>query len=85
MPAIVVEHLSKTYVTYKRPPGVLGALKSLIKRERQYVEAVRDISFTIEGITEFPGIEERDCESICPIKAASKDKGCCEFSSQHPA
>jgi ABC-type uncharacterized transport system ATPase subunit len=48
MPAIVVEHLSKTYVTYKRPPGVLGALKSLIKRERQYVEAVRDISFTIE-------------------------------------
>jgi ABC-2 type transport system ATP-binding protein len=48
MSAIVVEHLSKTYVTYKRPPGLLGAVKSLFKRERQYVEAVRDISFTIE-------------------------------------
>ncbi len=48
MSAIVVEHLSKTYVTYKRPPGLLGAVKSLFRRERQYVEAVRDISFTIE-------------------------------------
>ncbi len=48
MSAIVVEHLSKTYVTYKRPPGLLGAIKSLFRRERQYVEAVRDISFTIE-------------------------------------
>ncbi len=48
MPAIEVEHLSKTYVTYKRPPGLMGAVKSLFKRERHYVEAVRDISFTIE-------------------------------------
>jgi len=48
MPAIVVERLSKTYFTYKRPPGVWNAVKSLFRRERHEVHAVRDISFTIE-------------------------------------
>ncbi len=48
MPAIVVEHLSKTYLSYKRPPGLWSAVKSLFKRERHEVQAVRDISFTIE-------------------------------------
>ncbi|MCS7209648.1 MAG: ATP-binding cassette domain-containing protein [Fimbriimonadales bacterium] len=48
MPAIVVEHLSKTYYTYKRPPGLWNAVKSLFRRERHEVHAVRDISFTIE-------------------------------------
>ncbi len=48
MPAIVVEHLSKTYHTYKRPPGLWNAVKSLFRRERHEVHAVRDISFTIE-------------------------------------
>jgi ABC-type uncharacterized transport system, ATPase component, COG4586 len=48
MPAIVVERLSKTYLSYKRPPGVWNAVKSLFRRERHEVHAVRDISFTIE-------------------------------------
>jgi len=48
MPAIVVERLSKTYSSYKRPPGVWNAVKSLFRRERHEVHAVRDISFTIE-------------------------------------
>jgi ABC-2 type transport system ATP-binding protein len=48
MPAIVVERLSKTYISYKRPPGVWNAVKSLFRRERHEVHAVRDISFTIE-------------------------------------
>ena len=48
MPAIVVEHLSKTYYTYKRPPGVWSAVKSLFRRARHEVHAVRDISFTLE-------------------------------------
>ncbi|MCS6919639.1 MAG: ATP-binding cassette domain-containing protein [Fimbriimonadales bacterium] len=48
MPAIVVEHLSKTYHSYKRPPGLWNAVKSLFRRERHEVQAVRDISFTIE-------------------------------------
>lgn len=48
MPAIVVERLSKTYHTYKRPPGLWNAVKSLFRRERHEVQAVRDISFTIE-------------------------------------
>jgi ABC-2 type transport system ATP-binding protein len=48
MPAIVVERLSKTYISYKRPPGVWNAVKSLFRRKRHEVHAVRDISFTIE-------------------------------------
>lgn len=48
MSIIEVRHLSKTYVSYKREPGVIGAIKSLFKREKNLVEAVRDVSFTIE-------------------------------------
>ncbi|MDW8106696.1 MAG: ATP-binding cassette domain-containing protein [Armatimonadota bacterium] len=48
MPAIVAERLSKTYHTYKRPPGLWNAVKSLFYRERHVVHAVREISFTIE-------------------------------------
>ncbi len=48
MPVIEAEHLSKTYISYKRPPGLWGAIKSLFHRERHEVQAVRDISFRIE-------------------------------------
>ncbi|GIV10878.1 MAG: ABC transporter [Fimbriimonadales bacterium] len=48
MSAIVVKRLSKTYHTFKRPPGLCSAVKSLFRRERHEVHAVRDISFTIE-------------------------------------
>ncbi len=48
MPIIEAEHLSKTYISHKRPPGLWGAIKSLFHRERHEVQAVRDISFRIE-------------------------------------
>jgi ABC-2 type transport system ATP-binding protein len=48
MAAVVAENLSKTYTTIKREPGVLGAVRSLIKPNRVPVEAVIDVSFQIE-------------------------------------
>ncbi len=46
--AIVVDELSKTYRTHRREPGLSGALKSLWKREFNFNEAVKNISFSIE-------------------------------------
>lgn len=48
MPAVKTEHLSKTYFTHKKAPGILGAMKGLVSREKVSVEAVRDVSFSIE-------------------------------------
>ncbi|MBN1873951.1 MAG: ATP-binding cassette domain-containing protein [Anaerolineae bacterium] len=45
---IVVRNLSKTYRVPEREPGLGSALKSLVHRTYRDVEAVRDISFTIE-------------------------------------
>ncbi len=48
MPVIVAEHLCKNYVSHKKEPGVLGALRSLVTREKTEVRAVDDVNFTIE-------------------------------------
>jgi ABC-2 type transport system ATP-binding protein len=48
MPAIVVEDLSKTYYITKKSPGLAGAVKGLFSREKTAVEAVREVSFSIE-------------------------------------
>lgn len=48
MAIIEVDRLSKTYVTHKREQGALGALKSLVTRQKVEVHAVQDVSFTIE-------------------------------------
>ena len=45
---ITVEHLSKTYRVPTREPGLQASLKNLVRRTYNDVEAVRDISFTIE-------------------------------------
>lgn len=47
MSLIQVRHLSKTYKIVKRQPGMLGALKSIFKREYIAKTAVRDVSFSI--------------------------------------
>jgi ABC-2 type transport system ATP-binding protein len=47
-PVVVAEALSKTYITTKRQPGVIGALKTLVRPEKVEVEAVKSISFSIE-------------------------------------
>ncbi|MBT2687328.1 ATP-binding cassette domain-containing protein [Bacillus sp. ISL-47] len=48
MPIIEVEHLMKDFMVAKRETGLLGAMKSLVKREHIKKEAVKDISFSIE-------------------------------------
>ncbi|WP_394140533.1 ABC transporter ATP-binding protein [Cytobacillus oceanisediminis] len=48
MTMIEVEHLMKDFMVAKRETGLLGAMKSLVKREHIKKEAVKDISFSIE-------------------------------------
>lgn len=45
---ITVKNLSKKYVTYKRGSDFKSSLKSFFKREKVFVNAVDDISFTIK-------------------------------------
>jgi viologen exporter family transport system ATP-binding protein len=48
MPVIEVQGLAKSFRTYKKLPGLTGALKGLFHRQHELVEAVKDIHFTIE-------------------------------------
>jgi len=48
MHAIEVHGLTKTFRTYKKQPGFLGALKSLAHRKYEPVEAVKNVSFAVE-------------------------------------
>jgi ABC-2 type transport system ATP-binding protein len=48
MPAIEASHLSKTFVSHKKAPGIGGAVKGLFSREKTEVRAVQDVSFSIE-------------------------------------
>jgi ABC-2 type transport system ATP-binding protein len=47
MPQIVVENLSKTYEISERDPGVLGAARGLFRRRMRTVEALKDVSFSL--------------------------------------
>jgi len=47
-PHIVVRDLFKTYCVPEREPGLAASLKSLVRRTTRDVEAVRDVSFTVE-------------------------------------
>src|SRR5437899_5663103 len=48
MPVIEVQGLTKSFRTYKKKPGLTGALKGLFHREHQTTIAVKDVSFAIE-------------------------------------
>jgi len=48
MPVIEVQGLAKSFRTYKKLPGLTGALRGLFHRQHELVEAVKDIHFTIE-------------------------------------
>ncbi len=48
MPVIEVQGLTKSFRTYKKKPGLTGALKGLFHREHQLTLAVKDVSFAIE-------------------------------------
>ena len=47
-PAIAVSGLSKVFRTYKKQPGLVGALRGLFHREYTDMRAVDDVSFQIE-------------------------------------
>jgi len=48
MPSIETRDLRKTYVSHKKSPGILGAMKGLFTREKTEVEAVKGISLSVE-------------------------------------
>jgi ABC-2 type transport system ATP-binding protein len=48
MPAIEVRNLRKVYRTVRRQPGLAGALRTLFRPSHLEVEAVKDVSFSLE-------------------------------------
>src|SRR5690349_13230395 len=48
MAAIQVTGLTKTFRTYKKQPGLGGAIKGLFRRQYEQTLAVKDVSFNIE-------------------------------------
>ena len=49
MSAIAVQNLSKYYEVHQKEPGLVGSLKSFVRRKTYPVKAVDDISFSIES------------------------------------
>jgi ABC-type Na+ transport system ATPase subunit NatA len=49
MSAIVVRNLSKTFAVARKPQGVAGRLRSLVRPSYRSVQAVRDVSFAVEA------------------------------------
>ena len=48
MPQILVQDLAKTYRVAERDPGMLGAVCGLVRRRWRTVEALKDVSFSLE-------------------------------------
>src|SRR6266481_8697467 len=48
MPVIQVEGLTKAFRSYKKQPGLKGALKGLFHREYEQILAAKEISFAVE-------------------------------------
>ena len=48
MAALTCESLSKTYRVPERDPGLWNAARSLVRRRHREVEAVREVSFSVE-------------------------------------
>lgn len=47
-PVIEVQGLSRVFRTYKKQPGLLGAVRGLFRREYEETAAVRDVSFSVQ-------------------------------------
>ena len=48
LPAIEVSHLSRSFTTHLKQPGLRGALKGLFRRQYKTKTAVDDVSFSIQ-------------------------------------
>jgi ABC-2 type transport system ATP-binding protein len=46
---IQVDHLSKTFVTKEKQPGLRGSVRALFRPIRRETQAVKDITFSVEG------------------------------------
>jgi len=46
--AIEVAGLTKAFRTYKKQPGMRGAIRGLFRRSYEQTLAVKDVSFTVE-------------------------------------
>ncbi len=49
MPIIEVKNLSRNYEYYRKQKGLLASVKSFFYREKLFIEAVKDINFSIES------------------------------------
>jgi ABC-2 type transport system ATP-binding protein len=49
VPQIIVERLAKSYFVSERQAGSLGALKGLIRRRRRRIDALADVSFSLDA------------------------------------
>jgi len=58
MSAIETQGLTKVYRTYKKAPGIMGAIKGLGKRDYEEVRAADNVTFSIEE-GEFVGFSVR--------------------------
>src|SRR3989454_1444653 len=47
MPVIEVHGLTKTFRTYKKQPGFVGALKGLFHREYEQIAAAKEVTFSV--------------------------------------
>ena len=45
--SIKVEHINKSFKIFKREAGLIGAAKSFINRKYEYIDALKDISLSI--------------------------------------
>jgi ABC-2 type transport system ATP-binding protein len=48
MPTISLDNFSKKYEYYRKEPGISGSVKALFHRKKLFVEAVKDVNFSIE-------------------------------------
>ena len=46
-PVIEVRGLTKSFRTYRKHPGLTGALRGLVRREYEQTVAVKDVAFTV--------------------------------------
>ena len=49
MPQILVEQLAKRYSVAERDPGLAGAVRGIFHRRRRTIEALTDVSFSLEA------------------------------------
>src|SRR5437764_4664449 len=48
MPVIEIEHLSKSYRVYQKQEGLLAAVGGLFRRQYRDIQAVREVSLSVE-------------------------------------